>query len=68
MLPHTDVSYALVRFSNFFAEFLCNSVNVLRFSYYTADNRGIMFHFAEQVRFQVVANAPVLVDIFFTIR
>jgi peptidoglycan/LPS O-acetylase OafA/YrhL len=47
--------------------YLILTFHMLWFSYYTIDNRGIMFHYAEQVQFQVIANAPLLVDMFFVI-
>uniref|UniRef100_A0AAG5D623 Nose resistant-to-fluoxetine protein N-terminal domain-containing protein n=1 Tax=Anopheles atroparvus TaxID=41427 RepID=A0AAG5D623_ANOAO len=37
------------------------------YTFYTVHNPSVMLHYAEQVRFQLVSNAPLLVDVFFAI-
>ncbi|CAO1351424.1 unnamed protein product [Diamesa serratosioi] len=41
--------------------------HVLWFSFYTISNPGVVFNFSEQIRFQFIANAALMVDVFFTI-
>lgn len=44
------------------------SFHMIWFSFYAISNPAVMFSYAEEIRFQFVANAPLLVDMFFTIR
>uniref|UniRef100_A0A182P9W7 Nose resistant-to-fluoxetine protein N-terminal domain-containing protein n=1 Tax=Anopheles epiroticus TaxID=199890 RepID=A0A182P9W7_9DIPT len=37
------------------------------YTFYTVHNPSVMLHYAEQIRFQLVSNAPLLVDVFFAI-
>ncbi|KXJ79812.1 hypothetical protein RP20_CCG027970 [Aedes albopictus] len=37
------------------------------YTFFTIQNSALMFHYAEQVRYQVISNAPLLVDVFFAI-
>ncbi|XP_052873848.1 nose resistant to fluoxetine protein 6-like [Anopheles cruzii] len=37
------------------------------YTFYTVHNPSVMFHYAEQIRYQLVSNAPLLVDVFFAI-
>ncbi|XP_055608039.1 uncharacterized protein LOC129755528 [Uranotaenia lowii] len=37
------------------------------YTFFTINNSGVMFHYAEQIRYQLVTNAPLLVDGFFAI-
>uniref|UniRef100_A0A8D8I3H0 Nose resistant to fluoxetine protein 6 n=1 Tax=Culex pipiens TaxID=7175 RepID=A0A8D8I3H0_CULPI len=37
------------------------------YTFFSIHNSGVMFHYAEQIRYQLVSNAPLLVDVFFAI-
>ncbi|XP_062553181.1 uncharacterized protein LOC134218266 [Armigeres subalbatus] len=37
------------------------------YTFFTIQNSALMFHYAEQVRYQIISNAPLLVDVFFAI-
>uniref|UniRef100_A0A182NT32 Uncharacterized protein n=1 Tax=Anopheles dirus TaxID=7168 RepID=A0A182NT32_9DIPT len=37
------------------------------YTFYTVHNPSVMLHYAEQIQFQLVSNAPLLVDVFFAI-
>ncbi|XP_053664440.1 nose resistant to fluoxetine protein 6 [Anopheles marshallii] len=37
------------------------------YTFYTVHNPSVMLHYAEQIRYQLVSNAPLLVDVFFAI-
>ncbi|XP_055629857.1 nose resistant to fluoxetine protein 6-like [Toxorhynchites rutilus septentrionalis] len=37
------------------------------YTFFAIHNSAVMFHYAEQIRYQLVSNAPLLVDVFFAI-
>ena len=37
------------------------------YTFFTLHNSSVMFHYAEQIEWQLISNAPLLVDVFFTI-
>ncbi|KAG5676992.1 hypothetical protein PVAND_006783 [Polypedilum vanderplanki] len=47
--------------------FLILCFHVFWFSFYAVKNSGVLFHFSEQVRFQWISNAALMVDSFFCI-
>ncbi|XP_058463284.1 nose resistant to fluoxetine protein 6-like [Malaya genurostris] len=47
--------------------FLILCFHIQWYTFFTINNSAVMFHYAEQIRYQLVSNAPLLVDAFFAI-
>ncbi|XP_053687195.1 nose resistant to fluoxetine protein 6-like [Sabethes cyaneus] len=47
--------------------FLILCFHIQWYTFFTIHNPAVMFHYAEQIRYQLVSNAPLLVDAFFAI-
>ncbi|XP_055537122.1 uncharacterized protein LOC129725377 isoform X2 [Wyeomyia smithii] len=47
--------------------FLILCFHIQWYTFFTVHNPAVMFHYAEQIRYQLISNAPLLVDAFFAI-